>query len=412
MTMNWLLLTAVLGLILAATPGCTRADGLSPLDWTVRVEPLESPAGAASAQPQLTASEHGVVLSWLENVGSTTTFKFSQRTATGWSEPRAVVSGSDFFANWADVPSVVHLADRTLVAHWLQRSGPGTYSYDVRLSRSSDDGRTWSPPVSPHHDGTKSEHGFASLFDVRGAGVGLVWLDGRAMKPSATPDGDGGGDMTLRAAVFAADGTQLSEEAVDLRVCECCPTAAAGTSDGVVVAYRDRSPTEIRNIYVARLVDGKWSEPAPVHDDGWRINGCPVNGPALSAAGRDVALAWFTVEHDQGQARIAFSRDAGLSFGAPIRVDDVGSLGRVDVELMLDGSAVASWIELAEGKAAFKVRRIEPSGRRSAAITVTDIGANRNSGYPRMARRGNELLFAWTGTDDSLRVKTALAHIP
>jgi hypothetical protein len=40
---------------------------------------------------------------------------------------------------------------------------------------------------------------------------------------------------------------------------------------------------------------------------------------------------------------------------------------------------------------------------------VTDIGANRNSGYPRMARRGNELLFAWTGTDDSLRVKTALA---
>ena len=45
-----------------------------------------SPAGPASAQPQLTASEHGVILSWLENAGSTTTFKFSQRTATGWSD--------------------------------------------------------------------------------------------------------------------------------------------------------------------------------------------------------------------------------------------------------------------------------------------------------------------------------------
>ena len=45
-------------------------------------------------------------------------------------------------------------------------------------------------------------------------------------------------------------------------------------------------------------------------------------------------------------------------------------------------------------------------------MTVTDIGANRNSGYPRMARRGAELVFAWTGTDDSLRVKTAAALLP
>ena len=95
-----------------------------------------------------------------------------------------------------------------------------------------------------------------------------------------------------------------------------------------------------------------------------------------------------------------------------MRVDDAGSLGRVDVELLPDGSAVVSWIELAGQQAAFMVRRVERTGRRSAAATVTDIGANRNSGYPRMARRGSELLFAWTGTDDSLRVQTATARIP
>ena len=71
-----------------------------------------------------------------------------------------------------------------------------------------------------------------------------------------------------------------------------------------------------------------------------------------------------------------------------------------------------SWIELAGRQAAFKVRRIDRSGQRSAAVTVADIGANRNSGYPRMARRGNELLFAWTGTDGSLRAKTARARVP
>jgi hypothetical protein len=410
--MKHLLLAMAIGAAFAGASACTRGSAIPPVEWSPLVDRLESPTGPASAQPQLSTSEHGVVLSWLENAGSMTTLKLSQRTATGWSEPQAVVSGRDFFVNWADVPSVVRLADRSLVAHWLQKSGPGTYAYDVRLTRSSDDGRTWSPPFSPHHDGTQTEHGFASLYDVRGAGLGLIWLDGRAMKPSAAADEGGTGDMSLRAAVFDRDWKQLSEDAVDLRVCECCPTAAAGTSDGVIVAYRDRSPDETRNIAVARLVGGKWTEPAPVHDDKWQINGCPVNGPALAAAGRTVALAWFTVQEDQGQTRVAFSQDGGAQFSTPIRVDDAGSLGRVDVELLLDGSAVVSWIELAGSRAAFKFRRIEQTGRRSTAVTVADIGANRNSGYPRMARRGGELVFAWTGTDDSLRVQTATARIP
>jgi hypothetical protein len=218
--------------------------------------------------------------------------------------------------------------------------------------------------------------------------------------------------MTLRAATFGADAAQTSEDVIDLRVCECCPTAAAATADGVVVAYRDRRADEVRNIGIARFADGKWSEPAPVHDDGWRIDGCPVNGPAASALRRDVAIAWFTVEQELGHAFVAFSTDAGRSFGAPIRVDEAGSLGRVDVEQLEDGSAVVAWIELANQKATFSVRHVERSGRRSAPVAITAMGANRNSGYPRMARRGQELVFAWTGTDDSLRVQTAAARLP
>ena len=131
----------------------------------------------------------------------------------------------------------------------------------------------------------------------------------------------------------------------------------------------------------------------------------------MRAADRNVAVAWFTAPNDEGQARIAFSDDGGQHFGDPIRVDDTGSLGRVDVELLLDGSAVVSWIELAGGEATFRFRRIDRTGQRSAAVTVVDIGANRNSGYPRMARKGNELLFAWTGTEDTMRVQTAVARL-
>src|SRR5205814_10730752 len=107
-----------------------------------------------------------------------------------------------------------------------------------------------------------------------------------------------------------------------------------------IVAYRNRSAEEARDIYVTRFTGDAWTVPARVHDDGWTIDGCPVNGPAISASGRNVVVAWFTAPKDEGQSFIAFSRDAGRTFSAPVRVDDGGSLGRVDVEQLADGSAV------------------------------------------------------------------------
>ena len=390
---------------------CTREAAKPTVPWTLTLEALPSPAGDATAQPQLTASTDGVILSWLEHTSSQTALKFSERTAAGWSAPRLVAFGDDFFTNYADVPSVVRLADQTLVAHWLQMNGAPSSGYDLRLARSSDDGRTWSAPFSPHHDGTKTEHGFASLFDT-GGGLGLIWLDGRAMKPGTTPDDEGTGDMALRAAHFDRAWNQRSEDAVDLRVCECCPTTAAVTTDGPIVAYRNRSADEVRDIYVSRFAGDAWTVPAPVHADGWTIDGCPVNGPALGASGRLVAVAWFTAPKDEGHAFVAFSQDAGRTFSAPVQVDDAASLGRVDVEQLPDGSAIAGWIERSGRSTAFKVRRVERNGQRSTAVTVTDLGERRNSGYPRLARRGNELIFAWTGTADLPRVQTAVARLP
>ena len=367
------------------------------------VLPLPSPAGAASAQPQLSVSDRGALLSWIEKPGTRATLKFAERTATGWTAPREVASGEDWFVNWADVPSVIRLDDGTLAAHWLQKSGPDTYAYDVRLAYSKDDGKTWSPSFTPHRDGTKTEHGFASLFQMPGAGLGLVWLDGRAMT------GHGEGAMSVRFAAFDGDWKQISEMPVDLRVCECCPTAAAVTADGPIAAFRNRGDEEVRDIYISRLENGTWTEPSAVHGDGWKIPACPVNGPMLSASGRHVAIAWFTVIDGQGRAFVAFSKDAGRTFGDPIRLDEAGSIGRVDVELMPDGAAVASWIEFADKRARFRVRRIEPSGRTSAALTVSGLESSRASGYPRIVRHGAELIAAWTESrDGALRVQTAL----
>jgi hypothetical protein len=224
--------------------------------WSVT--PGESPAADSTAQPQITVTGDRATLSWIERSGRTATLKFAERAGAGWSEPRTVASGDNWFVNWADVPSVVRLADGSLAAHWLQRSGPGTYAYDVRLAFSSDDGRTWSESVTPHHDGTQTEHGFASLFQAPGAGLGLVWLDGRHMGGGGH-DGHEAGGMTLRGATFDRSGTQIVEIEIDDRVCECCPTAVTLTADGPIAAYRNRAEGEIRDIYVSRFVNGAWT---------------------------------------------------------------------------------------------------------------------------------------------------------
>ena len=400
------------GLLVAA---CTLLTiGYHTAAQTSILEPksIATPAAPNSAQPQLTVSSRGVMLSWIERSGELATLKFAERTPAGWTAPRAVASGRDWFVNWADVPSVLRLPSGTLVGHWLQKSANSTYAYDVRLSSSTDNGVSWSPSFMPHHDGTPTEHGFASLFPV-GEGLGLVWLDGRDMTGGEHGSDHDKGAMSVRFARFDQAFKQLEESVVDARVCECCPTAAAVTSEGIITAFRNRSDDEIRDNYVSRHVNGKWTTPQPVSNDNWKIAACPVNGPALSARGAAVAMSWFTAKGEQGQAYAAFSQDAGKSFGKAIRVDDGGTLGRVDIDLLPDGAALATWIEFADQRAQLRARRIEPNGTRSAPVTIAGIAGSRSSGYPRAAIANGEVVFAWTesGSGGALQVRTAAARV-
>jgi len=398
-------LTASIALVTIACSTPPAANVNAPL----RVEPLTLAAVEPSLAPQLTVTGDRALVSWIETQGRTSLLKFAERTSSGWSEPRTAASGDDWFTSWADVPSVLALSDGTLVAQWLRTTDEHLEAYDVHLAFSKDGGRTWSAPTSPHRDGTKTQHGFASMFETPGGGLGLIWLDGRAVDPD--PD-KGKDNMSLRYASFDRDGKAVSVALVDDRVCDCCPTAVAMTADGPIAAFRDRSAAEVRDISVSRLVDGsrgQWSPSSTVHADGWTIDACPINGPAISARGRQVAVAWMTAKDDQGRAFAAFSNDGGVTFGAPVRLDDAASQGRVGIALLADGSAVASWIELANQRAELRMRRIDAAGARGPAQSVA--GVERTSGYPRLARRGDELLLAWTETSDGRSaIRTAVAR--
>ncbi|HEY3161543.1 MAG TPA: sialidase family protein [Vicinamibacterales bacterium] len=383
----------------------------APQPWTLKIQPLELASQRGSSGVQLSISKRGVLASWIETDNDEPTLKFAERTATGWTPPVKVASGEDWFITEADTPSVLRLSNGTLVADWMQSSSDEFEASNLRLSYSKDNGKTWSKTFLPHHDGTITQHAFATLFELANGNLGLVWLDGRLTVKDREH-----GPMTLRYGAYNAQWTQVSDRGIDAKVCDCCTTSVALTADGPIAVYRDRTDAEVRDIYVTRYENGAWTAGKAVHNDGWSIHACPVNGPSISANGRNVAVAWFVAKNDQGQAFAAFSNDAGRTWGQPIRLDDAASLGKVEIEILDDGSAVAAWIEFANQRSQFRARRIEASGAKSAPVTIAGAaGSGRAGGVPRMARMGGELVFAWVDTPENGGiggVKTATAALP
>lgn len=362
------------------------------------VEEMASPAGADAAEPFLSATRDGVLLSWLEPVpgGKVFALRFARYRDGGWSEPKTIVQRDDLFVNWADFPSIVEDEKGTLFAHWLQKSGKGTYAYDVKMSASADGGATWGEPFLLNRDGTQSEHGFVSLAALPGGGVGATWLDGRKMAGGGDhEEGHDAGDMTLRYARVAANGTLSADVEIDPRTCECCATGMTTATAGPVIVYRDRSPAEIRDISLVRYTGGTWTQPAPVREDGWKIAGCPVNGPQVDAAGDGLAIAWFTESGQQPRVYVAFSEDGGATLGNPIVVDDGKPAGRVDVLMLDGGKALVTWLEQTTGGAELRARSVAPGGVEPSA-KIADTTTARGAGFARTARSGPDVFFAWT----------------
>lgn len=370
---------------------------------------LTVPALAGSAEPNLaTGADDTVVLSWLEPAGEAHALRFAVLEEDGWSTPLTVAQSSNWFINWADFPSVVPVAQDLWAAHWLQKTPGSVYSYDVRVATSTDRGRTWDESITPHNDGTSTEHGFVSLF-ADTDGFGVVWLDGR--KTAGQEHAEDAHDtssiehgMTLRAAVVNRDNGLSSEQEIDGLVCDCCQTDVAMTSAGPIVAYRNRSADEIRDIYVSRNVDGRWQEGTPVAVDNWQIGGCPVNGPAIAAQGERVVVAWFTAANGVSRTKLAFSTDTGATFSEPVVVDSGKVLGRVGISMLPDGSAAISWMKnIGEGRAEIRLQKINASGFAGPIKVIARTSAARISGFPQLLATRHALLLAWTDVTNGIK---------
>ena len=416
-----LLLTVALAACTAAEPPASSAVASPPVVETVA---LPSPTGAA--QPDLvTTPEGSLLLSWVEPLGEDGhRLRFSRLTpgAKDWDGPRTIAEGATWFVNWADTPHVYALPDGSLWAHWLRSTGPSRMDYGIDLVRSADGGTTWSAPQLVHPSGTPGDHGFVTFWPQARDRLGIAWLDSRQKAASGHAGHDGGGHdhaggaaMMLRAATYDPQAKQVGEWPLDTSTCDCCTTSSAVTDRGVVVVYRGRGDGEIRDTRIVRFDGQRWTSPRDVHADGWKIAGCPVNGPMAVADGATVWVAWYTEAGGMPELRAARSDDAGDTFGTPVTLaKGMQVLGRLGL-VHGDGHLLVSWLEQAQDeRQTLVLARYDDAWAKAQRVDVATLSARgRASGIPRLQWRGDAAWLAWTDVGgDAPRLQGARVVFP
>ncbi len=362
-----------------------------------RIQLVTSPVDGYSSLPRLFSNGNILFMSWVEKHDTVTTLKYANYIADVWSEPKEISSGTDWFVNWADYPTISE-NNGNVLSSLLQKSASGTYTYDIRLNLFSNETNSWKNNFLLNLDGTQSEHGFVSMLPYKNDSFFVTWLDGR----TTVNVSKGKEQMTLRGAIITSEGKIEKDLLLDNRTCDCCNTAAAMTPDGPVVVYRDRSQEEIRDIAIVRRVNGSWTEPQIVFEDNWYIPGCPVNGPEIDSFESNLALAWFTAANDNPKVQVAFSEDNGKAFGLPFRIDNGNAIGRADIVMLDRKSAAVLWMEPSGVDTVIRLVKVSSNGTINEPITISKTRSERASGFPQLEILGDKLFVAWTSLENEI----------
>ena len=347
-----------------------------------------------NAQPSLVSKNGSLSLSWISSDDEKkAALNFSQFKEGKWINPQTIVTGSDWFINWADFPTHAINEDLILTSH-LKKSDSSTYTYDVVLNLQKLNGEKIKEDFILHSDGTKSEHGFVSIVSNNNKGFYVSWLDGRNTILKG-PEGQHN-PMTIRFAEVTNRGEIINEKELDSETCDCCQTSITGTDNGPVVVYRDRSENEIRDIYITRNINGLWETPVPVHNDGWIINGCPVNGPKVASNLNNLAVSWVTVSNGRPIVNLSFSKSNGEDFESPIKINDLDATGRVDVVFINAKDVLVSYIEGDDNGTFLRIKKVSIDGKVSVPITISEIDGGRNTGVPQLEKFNDQIVIVWT----------------
>ena len=293
---------------------------------------------------------------------------------------------------------------------------------EIKIARSRDFGQTFAAPVSLQAPGAAGDRGWHALTIDRQGLAHVVWLDHRSLAEApadagAKAGGAAAGHGSHEAA--ALDGVAMAmksrlhyatygdratpEQLLAPGVCYCCKTALAPTAKGVLAAWRHVYDGNMRDMAFALLgTPGAAAAPPRISADGWAINGCPDDGPALAVDAADrVHAIWPTVIPGDEPVGALFSASklaSAPACGARQRVTTLGSPKPSHPQVAVDGAGrvFVAWDEIVGG-----VRTAAWSDGTSAADGALRLGAPARlaaagpTQYPVMAPLARGVVVAW-----------------
>jgi len=315
----------------------------------------------------------------------------------------------------------------TITVVWTSKSTSGTR---LLTSRSTDGGKTFGSAAVVAGSDASGNRGWESIaVDPRGR-VMALWLDHRDMVRS----GEGGehhhSDAAAKPAstdgAARAQSSQLfigsleggaSARGIARGVCYCCKTAlAAGANGTIFAAWRHVYPGNYRDIAVMASRDGgqTFGSPIRVNEDGWQIDGCPENGPALAIdADQRAHVVWPTVVREGSRSTLALfhaSTKDGRAFTSRAALPVGGAAYHPRLVALTDGSLLVAWDEVVDGARRIRLARGKPDtqGRVTfAAVAHAPIQAQ----YPAIAATPAGAVLAWS-TNAGARSHISVERIP
>ena len=312
----------------------------------------------------------------------------------------------DVRANGEQPPRIA--VGRDIVVIWQSKL---TGQSRVRIARSLDDGRSFQAATTVHQEPLTGARGWASIALDSGGRAHVAWLDGRNAAPKPAPDASasasgghihGGGSMRQDIFSTSIAGDDRREASVATDVCFCCKTGVATSGDSrVYVAWRHVYPVNLRDMAVARSTDGgaTFSSAVRVSEDGWQIDACPEDGPAIVAGDAEALhIAWPTMTKDATPRKAVFyaaSTDGGRTFAPRIRLSaaDAGIAAHPQIARAGTKAAVV-WDETSQSGRRVVLRLV--GGDAPGAPVVVESGGSPT--YPAVAATAGGLVVAWTAS--------------
>jgi hypothetical protein len=267
--------------------------------------------------PLLTQTpKNEVLLSWTEKDDKGMTafcLAFSKDKGKTFSEKKVIYSGAGIGNSRLMRAKVLAKKDGNLVAIFSNRvdaqpqtgkpqqgsRGRGGRSADIVYCVSTDAGATWTAPKSVDSDTTKGiMRGFFDATLMANDEIAIAYL--KDVKGSTKHE-----ERDLRL-VITKKGVFQPEKLIDPVVCDCCNINLLVDASGALnVYYRDNNDN-IRDIARMTSKDNgeTFSKPQIVHNDGWKINGCPHNGAISSVHGKSALIAWYSGAETESGIRL------------------------------------------------------------------------------------------------------------